>query len=54
MDDKAVVDAQHALANAPTVSMSSATANTVVMGIITGIIFVSYIFAGVNGWIMLS
>lgn len=27
MDDKAVVDAQHALANAPTVSMSSATAN---------------------------
>lgn len=36
------------------INMPSAIANAVAMGIVTGIIFVSYIFAGVNGWIMLS
>ena len=36
------------------INMSSAVANTVTMGIITGIIFVGYLIAGWNGWIVLS
>lgn len=36
------------------INIPAATANTVTMGVITSTIFILYIFAGWNGWIMLS
>lgn len=36
------------------INMTAAVANTISMGIVTGIIFILYILAGVNGWIALS